>query len=258
MLVLQNIKKSIEGIPLLDLPEIQLQAGKLYLVLGPNGAGKSTFVKIISGQLQPDPGAVIQLNGKDIYKQTPLNLAKVRAVLSQNIDLAFPLTVKEVVSMGRYPHYTGKPTPKDQKAVEEALHFFDVQDFADRNYLTLSGGEKQRVQFARVLAQLWFPVHDQNRLLLLDEPLSFLDIRYQFEFMNKIKELLKQPDMMVIGVIHDLNLAAKYADQVVLLNKGKLLASGTAEQVFTPQHIEVAYGLRPSVSKDERGLVIHF
>lgn len=149
--------------------------------------------------------------------------------------------------MGRYPHFSGKPTEKDEIACKEAMRFFDVSDMPDRNYMTLSGGEKQRVHFARVISQIWYPVKNSCRYLILDEPLTFLDVHYQFDFMHKVVELLKSRDIVVIGVVHDLNLAARVADKIVLLNNGKLLASGNKNEVLTKENIEAAYRLEPVI-----------
>src|SRR6478736_6707844 len=106
------------------------------------------------------------------------------------------------------------------------MRLFDVNSLAERNYLTLSGGEMQRVQFARVISQIWYPIETGNRYLILDEPLTFLDVYYQYQFMNKIMELIKKDNLTVIGVLHDLNLAAKFAETILLLNHGKVIAQG--------------------------------
>jgi iron complex transport system ATP-binding protein len=133
------------------------------------------------------------------------------------------------------------------------MRFFDVWDMADRNYLTLSGGEKQRVHFARVLSQIWFSTPGQPRYLFLDEPLTFLDIHYQFEFMHKLMLLLKDPSLVVIGVVHDLNLAARFADTLLLLDKGRVLASGTPAEVITRENIQKAFHLEPVIHQQAGG-----
>jgi iron complex transport system ATP-binding protein len=160
--------------------------------------------------------------------------------------------------MGRYPHFSVNPTAKDEQAVEEAMQFFDVEEMADRDYLTLSGGEKQRVHFARVVSQIWYPSEKSCRYLVLDEPLTFLDVHYQFQFMHKLQELLKQKDLVIVGVVHDLNLAAKFADHLVLLNNGELLASGTKEEVLNAENMKTAYRLEPVIHNDERGMYLFF
>lgn len=245
MLAASNISYKVGNNVLVDQVTVTFQPGKLNLVIGPNGAGKSTFVKLICHQLKTETGNILYEN-KPVDTISISELAKIRAVLSQNIELAFPLTVVEVVMMGRYPHFQAAPNAIDRTACEEAMRFFDVQHFADRNYMTLSGGEKQRVQFARVMAQIWFPVQDRCRYLILDEPLTFLDVRYQFDFMHKLLELRKQ-DLVIVGVVHDLNLVSKFADEVVLLAEGKLLASGSKDTVLTRENIKTAYHLEPVI-----------
>src|SRR6185295_15517836 len=136
------------------------------------------------------------------------------------IEIAFPLKVWEVVMMGRYPHFTTQPGSRDEQAVEEAMRYFEVWPMAERDYITLSGGEKQRVNFARVLSQVWYPQPGQMRYLLLDEPLTFLDVNYQYQFMHKLQALTEKNDLVIVGVVHDLNLAIRFADTVLLLNEG--------------------------------------
>jgi iron complex transport system ATP-binding protein len=247
MLKVENISYKIGNKFLLEDVSADFEAGKLKLIIGPNGAGKSTLIKTICGQIQPLSGNIFY-NNINIKEASALSLAKTRAVLSQNTELAFPLKVWEVVMMGRYPHFGAKPGKKDEEASTEAMHFFDAYDMAERDYMTLSGGEKQRVHFARVLSQIWFPEENNFRYLILDEPLTFLDIYYQFQFMQKIQELLKQKDMVVIGVVHDLNLAARFADYILLIHKGKVLAQGKKEAVLSKENILAAYNLEPVIS----------
>lgn len=257
MLQAKNITYKVGDKKLLDDVSVTFEPGKLNLIIGPNGAGKSTLVKVLCNQVQPQQGEVLYGN-KSLKTFSIAELAKVRAVLSQNIDLAFPLTVAEVVMMGRYPHFSGKPTAKDTTACIEAMRFFDVLHMAERNYLTLSGGEKQRTNFARVVAQIWYPMPDSCRYLVLDEPLTFLDVHYQFDFMHKVIELLQAKDLVVVGVIHDLNLAAKFADQIVLLNKAKLLSSGNRETVLSKENIKTAYQLEPVIYTENNAMHLFF
>ena len=257
MIQANNISYRIGNKTILKNISVSFEPNKINLILGPNGAGKSTLVKVICNQLKPQAGTVLY-EEISIRNISVAGLAKVRAVLSQNTELAFPLKVKEVVMMGRYPHFSVNPTAKDKQAVKEAMHFFDVGEMADRDYLTLSGGEKQRVHFARVVSQIWYPSEKGCRYLVLDEPLTFLDVHYQFQFMHKLRELLKQQDLVIVGVVHDLNLAAKFADHLVLLNKGKLLASGTKEEVLNAENMKTAYRLEPVIHIDERGMYLFF
>ena len=221
--------------------------GKLHLLIGANGAGKSTLVKVLSRLLKPATGRVLY-DGRDVSSASERDLARRRAVLSQAIEVAFPLTVGEVVMMGRYPHFATRPSSHDVAIVSEVMEFFEVTDMAERSYPTLSGGEKQRVNFARVLAQVWQPLSGQHRILFLDEPLTFLDIRHQIDFMKKVRSTVAAGDMVVIGVVHDLNLAARFADRLLLLNQGRMLAEGTSAEVLTPENIRIAFGIEPVVT----------
>lgn len=246
MIAVQNISFSVGKKMLLENVSMQFDVGKINLILGPNGAGKSTLIKAICQQIKPQEGS-ISFGGKPVKEYAISELAKCRAVLSQNIDLAFPMLVKEVVMMGRYPHFTGLAGEKDVMACQEAMAFFDIDSMAERDYLNLSGGEKQRVHFARVLAQLWYSTENQTRYLLLDEPLTFLDIRYQYQFMHQLQSFLEQKNVVVVGVVHDLNLAAKFADHIVILHEGKVLAQGRPNEVITSENISKAYSIEPMI-----------
>jgi iron complex transport system ATP-binding protein len=179
-------------------------------------------------------------------------------VLSQAVEVAFPLTVREVVMMGRHPHFGSRPGPSDEKIVDELMGFFDVTEFAGRDYQTLSGGERQRVNFARVLAQLWRP-GASRRYLFLDEPLTFLDIRHQIEFMKKVRAFADASDVVTVGVVHDLNLAARFADQIVLLDQGRVVAAGSPADVLTRERIRGVFGVEPTfVTVGQSGLHLIF
>ncbi len=250
MLEAKNITVTAGNKKLLNDVSARFVPGKLNLIIGPNGAGKSTLMKVLSKQNTRYEGEV-NYQSSNIRSLSDLQMAKIRAVLSQNIDLAFPLKVWEVVMMGRYPHFTGSPRLIDEQACDEAMRFFEVEDMAERNYLTLSGGERQRVHFARVLTQLWYPVEGQLRYLLLDEPLTFLDIHYQFQFMHKVTDLLEKKDIVVVGVVHDLNLAARFGDEIFLLKGGQLIASGSKEKVLTEDNISNAFHLTPVIYRGQ-------
>ena len=246
MLCVRDISRSADGRRLVDGVSADFRPGELNLIIGPNGAGKSTLIKLLSKQLRADTGA-IAYDSIDLGAISHRELAKIRAVLSQNVEVTFPLRVWEVVMMGRYPHFSGKPGASDSRACQEVMDFFQIDEIAERNYLTLSGGEKQRVHFARVIAQIWFRVPGKSRYLFLDEPLTFLDVYYQFEFMGRLRELLNAGDLVVVGVVHDLNLAARFADKLLLLYEGRVLASGKSDEVLTPENIKAAFRLEPTL-----------
>lgn len=252
MLQATNVTYRVGHKELVSDVSVTFAPGQLHLIIGPNGAGKSTLIKVLARLLRPGTGT-IQYDQRDVGDASEANLAKRRAVLSQAIEVAFPLTVREVVMMGRYPHFGGRPGPADEEIVREVMEHFDVTEFGDRNYQTLSGGERQRVNFARVLAQLWRDGHvtHGSRYLFLDEPLTFLDIRHQIQFMKKVREFSAQPDVVTVGVVHDLNLAARFADQVVLLAHGRVVARGGALDVLTADHIREVFEVEPAFVRTE-------
>ncbi len=229
------------------------EPGRLHLVIGPNGAGKSTFVNVLARLLKPTAGRV-QYGGVDAAAIGYNALARRRAVLSQAIEVAFPMPARELIMMGRYPHFTGRPTPADERICDEVMAFFDVGHMAEQSYATLSGGEKQRVNFARVLAQVWRPVDAAGRYLFLDEPLTFLDIRHQLEFMEKVRRFAAEPDVVVVGVVHDLNLAARFADRLLLLHEGRVVADGDPAAVLTAEYLRRTFGVRPVAARDADGV----
>lgn len=237
---------------ILDRVNTSFNPGEITMIVGPNGAGKSTLIKLLSQQIPPSHGSVKYDNIEVTRKDLP-QLATLRSVLSQNIELAFPLTVEEVVMMGRYPHFASKPRSIDEEIVQKALEYFKVDAYKSENYLHLSGGEKQRVHFARVAAQIWPEEPSTTKYLLLDEPLTYLDVYFQYEFMNLVKDLMKEQPMVVVGVVHDLNLANRYGDKIILINKGKVTAHGLPNEVFTTENIENTFKVKPHFFKDAEG-----
>jgi iron complex transport system ATP-binding protein len=222
----------------------RFERGRLHLIMGANGAGKSTLIKLLAGLIRPDEGTVLY-DESDVSRWSERDMAQRRAILSQAVEVAFSIPVRELVMMGRYPHFGARPGDDDLQVCEEVMQFFDVADMAGRSYGTLSGGEKQRVQFARVLAQIWRPLCGSTRHLFLDEPLTFLDIRHQIDFMEKVRIFASQEDVLVVGVVHDLNLAAQFADRLLLLHQGVILADGSTRDVLTTDHLRAAFDVSP-------------
>lgn len=218
-------------------------------IIGPNGSGKTTLLKSISGVLKPRSG-IILLDGKDVYELKAKDVARNMAVVPQDTSMKFDFTVMEVVLMGRNPHL-GRfdiENSNDMEIAEKAMKLTNTWHLADRSITEISGGERQRVIIARALTQ-------EPRILLLDEPTSHLDINYQIEILDLIKELSKR--LVVIAVFHDLNLAARYCDELILLSDGIIFASGKPEEVITPENIESVYGIEVIVKHDSGRLIIH-
>lgn len=259
MLVGRNITFRVGSKALISDISASFAPGALHLLVGPNGAGKSTLVKVLARLLRPQTGTV-EYEGVNVNQASEADLAKRRAVLSQAIEIAFPLTVREVVMMGRYPHFTGRPGPTDERIVDEVMQHFDVTEFEHRYYQTLSGGERQRVNFARVLAQLWDDGSVAScRYLFLDEPLTFLDIRHQIDFMKRIRSFTAAANVVTVGVVHDLNLAARFANQILMLSGGRIVANGTPAEVLTAERIEQVFGVEPTmVQTQDSGIHLIF
>ena len=255
MIEIKSLQYEISGKQILKDIDALFEPGKLNVILGPNGSGKSTLLKLISGILKSENGE-INYHSKPISAIKTEEFAKYRAVLSQNIEVVFDITVKEMVTMGRYPHFHLSPTRIDKEIINQSLEKFGLIDFQYRNYRTLSGGEQQRVQFARIYAQIWDET--QQAILLLDEPLSFLDISFQYEFMELISEMKKRKNITIIGVLHDLNLAAKYADVIFLLKRGKLKFQGTVAEVLHENNILNVFGIKPEISIIDQKVRIYF
>src|SRR5437868_7044556 len=268
MLRVSNVTFRIGDKALISDVSLTFQPGQLHLIIGPNGAGKSTLIKVLARLLRPLTGKV-EYEGVDVDVASEADLARRRAVLSQAVEIAFPLTVREVVMMGRYPHFGGRPGPADEEIVDDLMAFFDVTEFSGRDYQTLSGGERQRVNFARVLAQLWrlapgslAPNGSSSsplcRFLFLDEPLTFLDIRHQIDFMKKVRSFTDAPDVVTVGVVHDLNLAARFADQIVLLDRGQVVAVGGPSDVLTLRNIREVFDVQPTFLPIQSGIHLVF
>jgi iron complex transport system ATP-binding protein len=242
----KNISVEIHSKKLLDDVSLEMRFGEILAVLGPNGAGKSTLRKVLCGDLIPTSGEVL-MNGKPLSEWTLPERAKVRAVLPQDSSLNFPFSVLEVVLMGRAPHVKGAENKQDYEIARHALRAVEEADLEERIYPTLSGGERQRVQLARVLAQIW-EKSNEPRYLLLDEPTANLDLTHQHQTLKLAREFARE-NVGVLLILHDLNLTAQYADKVILLKAGKIIASGTPTEVFTEEIIEEVFSVKVGIIK---------
>ena len=241
MLRIENISVQFGTATILNEVSTEFQPGQIVALCGPNGAGKSTLLRVISGELIASNGTVFW-NNQSITKWKPNELAKSRAKLSQESRLSFPFLTQEVVEMGRYP-YGNHPDNTD--IIEKCLHSVQIEHLIDRRYDTLSGGEKQRVHFARVLAQLSENSQAPNtKLLLLDEPTSALDLKHQESVLKLVHTLVKQENYLVIIVLHDLNLAAAWADTMVMMKDGELKYSGSINEICTEDVLQDVYDVQ--------------
>lgn len=234
-LLAKHLTYAYDASPVINDVDIEIKSEEISVVIGPNGAGKSSLLKLLSAELKADRGTVF-LNQKPLNDWGRRDLARVRTIFHQNESLGFAFTVMEVVLFGRNPHKTSQAV--NRKISLAALKALDALQFKDRLYTELSGGEKQRVQLARCFAQIW--ENNQARYLLLDEPVSALDIAHQKILMQQVKNFSEQ-NVGVVLALHDLNLAAQYADQILLMNKGRVVSKGTPQQVLTAANIESVY-----------------
>jgi iron complex transport system ATP-binding protein len=228
--------------------DLQLNPGEVLGVLGPNGAGKSTLLAALCGELPICEGSV-DLDDRPLAVWPGQERARRLAVLPQSSSLNFGFSVNEVVGMGRLPHATGRV--RDAEIVSQALSAADALHLAGRSYLALSGGERQRVHLARVLAQLWPGAEGQ--ILLLDEPTSMLDPLHQHTILQAVRDFAER-GAAVLVILHDLNLAARYCDQLLLLQEGLPHAFGPPADVLTADALAAVYGLQVLIQQHpERG-----
>ncbi len=230
VLRLSQISAAPWGAVLLEDINISLEPGNILGLAGPNGAGKSSLLRLIAGDIQSS-GGELTLGGHQLGHWTPQQRARRLAFLPQMSLLSFPYTVEEVVLLGRTPHASGSEA--DRVILERVLELTDTLDLRHRLYTQLSGGERQRTQLARVFAQVWGEESLAGKLLLLDEPTSALDLAHQQQMLAAV-QLLARRGCAVVLAIHDLNLAASIADTVLVLDRGRQVALGSPQQVFTP------------------------
>jgi iron complex transport system ATP-binding protein len=255
MLEVQDLVCRIGSKTIVDHISLSFTPGRLHVIVGPNGSGKSTFLKAFSGEWSPSAG-VIRYDGQLLNSFPKMALARRRAVMTQLPELHFPLTVEEIVMMGRYPHFAFSPTSNDQHICRQVMDHLSIQVLSGRDYLTLSGGERQRVQFARALAQIWEAPATGSRYLFLDEPVSSLDIHYQHQFLHLARNLL-QENVILVAILHDLNLALQYADRMIFMKKGRVIAAGDTPSIITPSLIQDTFDITARLLDDPgRGIPV--
>lgn len=236
MLILEAVGARYSGgITALSEVSLKVRPGEVCAVLGPNGAGKSTLVRILSGALRPSHGKAT-LFGDDLATLDRRALARRIAVVPQFVEVALGFTVREVVAMGRAPHQGAwmRPSSEDEEIVARSLAACDLSRLAERPVMHLSGGEQKRVAIARALSQ-------SARAIVLDEAASHLDIRHAVELHEVVCREVAERNLVCVVVLHDLNAAARYADQVALLKAGRLVASGSVEEVMTYRRLKEVF-----------------
>lgn len=240
-----DISFNLQGKQILHQVSLALRPGIFTAVVGPNGAGKSSLLKVMAQEYSQYQGRVL-INKKITDSFSSKELSLVRAVMSQNASVQFGFSVEQIVALGRHAHRTTKKENLD--IMDEVMSLTDTIHLRERIYLTLSGGEKQRVQLARVFAQIW---EDDGypRYVLLDEPTSSLDIAQQQNIFSLARQICER-NIGVLAIIHDLNQAVQYADELHFLREGKMVVSGDAHKVFTKSNIEKTFCCHVNVYHD--------
>ncbi|MET0605385.1 MAG: heme ABC transporter ATP-binding protein, partial [Beijerinckiaceae bacterium] len=237
---------------LVDRASLQVDAGEVVIVVGPNGAGKTTLLRLLTGELRPVSGEIL-LDGGHLGKFPTWALAAKRAVMSQAARLSFPFTVAEVVRLGVDGVGRSLTAPKRRMIIDRALASADVSSLAGRYYQTLSGGEQQRTQFARALAQLEAGRSVEPRqALFLDEPVASLDLNHQLALMDAAKRQ-SEAGVAVIAILHDLNLAATYADRLIVMSAGRIVAQGEPVAILSRSLVSDVFGVDLPLSETPPG-----
>lgn len=236
---IKDVFFSYDTLSVLENITFELSSRQILALVGPNGAGKSTLLKCINGLLRYQKGS-IDLNGKPIKGMHRKEIARYLAYVPQSNSYIFPFTVFDMVLQGRYPHGNRHQRKQDLEKTVEALWRTGTEDLAMRNLGSISGGQQQKVIIAKAIAQ-------EAEVLLLDEPTSNLDIMHQLEIMELLRDMVNENNMSAIISMHDLNLASRYADEVIMLEQGKIVAAGDPVSVLTPENIASVYNVEVAV-----------
>lgn len=234
----------------LDQVSFEIEAGKWTTIIGPNGCGKSTLLGVMSQNYVPNAGNVL-LDGKALHRYKPKELARQLAVVHQHNEVPLDLTVEKLVSFGRlaYTKWFTSPSEEDEHAIEWAMSCTNLQDKRDLKIDRLSGGERQRAWIAMALAQ-------RTPILFLDEPTTYLDMYYQIELLQLVKQLNEEHGITIVMVLHDINQAARFSDTIIVMKDGKIRLKGSPEEVITKQSMEAIYGIDADVRQDDSGSMV--
>jgi len=242
---LNNICFSYGSHNVIDELSIFIKSGCFHAILGPNGCGKTTLLDLLSGYIRPASGK-IHFNGQNLSDYGKRRLSRLIALVPQEYRVNFPYTVREVVAMGRYPHQArfSHPTAQDMQIVENALEVCGAEELSGRFVTELSGGEKQRVIFARAVAQ-------ETSVLLLDEPCASMDVKHALRILNVASEQVRKKGVTVIAVMHDINLAARFADNLIFMKQGRRIASGPARDSLDSKIIQEVFDVESLVAMEQ-------
>ncbi len=245
MLKTTNSSFKVEQKVLLQPTSLEFESHRFHVIMGANGAGKSTLLKLLAGS-QPASGGTILFNEKEIKHYSKKELATRRAVLSQHYTITFPITVTDMVMMGRYPYFVTRPSPHDISICKQAMELMEVSELAERDYNTLSGGEAQKVQMSRVLSQIWEAKEGDEKILFLDEPVSHLDMKYQQQLLQVAADLCKR-HVTVIAILHDINLSLAFANRILFMKQGEVRYEIKGRDTLTPAIIKEIFDVHASI-----------
>ena len=237
----KSLKVGYEDRIIIDDLSINIKKGAITTIIGENGSGKSTLLKTLGRILKPISGEIL-VNGMNVHKTNTKEIAKIIGLLPQSPKAPNGLTVEEIVEYGRFPHKkkNTKMTPDDRKIVEEALEKTNLIEFRKRNINNLSGGQRQRVWIAMVLAQ-------QTDIILLDEPTTYLDMAYQLEVLNLVKALNSEKGVTVVMVLHDINQASRFSDELIMLKSGKIVAQGSPIETMKKENLKKVFNIEATM-----------
>lgn len=235
MVEVKHLTKRYGGVTVVDDVSLTIQKGAITSFIGPNGAGKSTLLSMISRLISKDSGEVL-IEGKEISTCKSNELARKISVLKQSNHISVRLTVKELVSFGRFPYSQGKLTAEDRAYIDEAIAYMDLAGMQDKYIDELSGGQRQRAYIAMIMAQ-------NTEYILLDEPLNNLDMKHSVQIMKVLRRLVEEKGKTIVLVIHDINFASCYSDYIVALKDGRVTSSGTVDEIINSEVLRDVYDM---------------
>ncbi|MGX2950882.1 iron ABC transporter ATP-binding protein [Ursidibacter sp. B-7004-1] len=250
MIKISQVNHHIGNSAILRNVDLTIQNGGITALVGPNGAGKSTLLSLIA-RLMPLQQGQIWLDEKEIHKTSSREIAKHLAILTQDNAIHSRISVRDLLMFGRYPHHQGRPTEQDNVIIEQALKRFELQDFSQRFLSELSGGQRQRALIAMTFCQ-------QTQHILLDEPLNNLDMFHARELMRLLRKLTDELNLTTIMVVHDINMAAAYADTIVAMKEGQIKLVGTPDEILTTTNLREIFSLDAELIEHQgKRVVLH-